>query len=75
MRTIHLAFVARLRYTIVEVMNIKELPKYYTTLFAAATEAITELEARQPAQALMILTKAVRESEELYIQEQEQPET
>ena len=56
-------------------MNIKELPKYYTTLFAAATEAITELEARQPAQALMILTKAVRESEELYIQEQEQPET
>ena len=49
---------------------MQELPKYYTSLFNAASEAIKELERHEPAQALMILMKAVKESEELYIQEQ-----
>jgi len=50
-------------------MEMKELPKYYTTLFNAVTDALEELRRNNYAAARMLLETGQCRAEELYIGE------
>jgi len=48
-----------------------ELPKYYTSLFNAVTDAIRAIEQQNYGTAKDILINALQESEELYLEQEE----
>ena len=66
MLIIHLALVARLRYTICEVMKMQEKPEYYTLLLDAVAEAIHALNKNKYTYANLLLTVALQSSKKIY---------
>jgi len=55
-------------------MNMESLPKYYTRLFNAVTDAIEALQNQNYGKARELLIQGQQDAEELYLEEEEETE-